>query len=274
MCRLYGLRASEPTKVECTLVHAQNALLLQSQSDETGRAHSDGWGIACYDDGMPVVERRSTAAYADVHFSRTAERIYARTVVAHVRLATVGTPLEANTHPFSCGRWVFAHNGTVTGFDAVASRLETATPPELWKQRRGETDSEAVFWWLMGRCGPTGPGDASLDRLRDLLSEAVRTLAGWCEEATDTPPRLNLLLTDGHRMLVTRWNQTLHCVTRDGVRDCEICGIPHVQHDPAVEYHAVVVASEPISHESWQVVPDRSVLTIDEKTRVRIDGLA
>ena len=27
MCRLYGFRANEETKVECTLVHAQNALL-------------------------------------------------------------------------------------------------------------------------------------------------------------------------------------------------------------------------------------------------------
>ena len=36
MCRLYGFRANEPTKVECTLVHAQNALIVQSREDLAG----------------------------------------------------------------------------------------------------------------------------------------------------------------------------------------------------------------------------------------------
>lgn len=33
MCRLYGFLANERTKVECSLVHAQNALLHQSRAD-------------------------------------------------------------------------------------------------------------------------------------------------------------------------------------------------------------------------------------------------
>ena len=63
MCRLYGFRGNEPTKVECSLVYAQNALLAQSTGDERGEAHLDGWGIAVYEDGWPEVERRDTAAH-------------------------------------------------------------------------------------------------------------------------------------------------------------------------------------------------------------------
>ncbi len=33
MCRLYAMHANEPTRVECGLVIAQNALMTQSQSD-------------------------------------------------------------------------------------------------------------------------------------------------------------------------------------------------------------------------------------------------
>lgn len=33
MCRLYGFRANEATKVECALVLAQNSLLAQSRAD-------------------------------------------------------------------------------------------------------------------------------------------------------------------------------------------------------------------------------------------------
>ena len=57
MCRLYGFRANEPTKVECSLVHAQNALLSQSVMDARGVPNADGWGIGYYDNSLPHVER-------------------------------------------------------------------------------------------------------------------------------------------------------------------------------------------------------------------------
>ena len=114
MCRHYCFRANAPTKVECTLIRAQNALISQSRADRRGVAHPDGWGVAVYDNDHPWIERRAAAAYEDLHFSTTAERVYAETVVAHVRKATVGEPSLANTHPFAHACWTFTHNGTVT----------------------------------------------------------------------------------------------------------------------------------------------------------------
>ena len=37
MCRLYGFRANAPTKIECTLVLAQNALLAFAEDYRAGR---------------------------------------------------------------------------------------------------------------------------------------------------------------------------------------------------------------------------------------------
>ena len=54
MCRLYGFRATEPTKVECSLVHAQNALIVQSKQDRAGESHIYGWGVAAYEDHAPI----------------------------------------------------------------------------------------------------------------------------------------------------------------------------------------------------------------------------
>jgi predicted glutamine amidotransferase len=116
MCRHYGFRANEQTKVECTLVHAQNALLTRSRSDLRGKTHTDGWGIAFYDQERPEVERRATAAFDDVHFNAIAVRLYAKTVVAHVRKSTIGGPSLANTHPFVYESWSISHNGTESGF--------------------------------------------------------------------------------------------------------------------------------------------------------------
>ena len=70
MCRLYGFRANEPTKVECTLVHAQNSLMVQSREDLAGYEHAQGWGVATYEDRRPHVERQAWAAYHGEHFRR------------------------------------------------------------------------------------------------------------------------------------------------------------------------------------------------------------
>ena len=56
MCRLYAMHANEPTKVECSLVKSQNALMAQSKGDMTGYAHGHGWGVADYPNGSPMVE--------------------------------------------------------------------------------------------------------------------------------------------------------------------------------------------------------------------------
>jgi glutamine amidotransferase len=267
MCRLYGFRANEPTKVECTLVHAQNSLMLQSRGDLRGTSHTDGWGIAFYDNHRPQVERRATAAFEDLHFSATAERIYTGTVVAHVRMATIGAPGIVNSHPFTYGPWAFAHNGTVTGFDQLRARLIAETDPRLHAAQQGTTDSEHAFFWLLSRLAAAGIAPEApareLPHLLHVVAESVHELAQRSTHvAPEKPPRLNFLLTDGEHLVASRWDNSLYFVVRDGIHDCEICGIPHVHHDTGFAYRAVVVASEPISNEEWHEVPNHSILGV------------
>jgi glutamine amidotransferase len=274
MCRLYGFHASQPTKVECSLVYAQNALLSQSASDERGLPHPDGWGIASYQDGVPHVQRRARAAFEDLHFGMTAERSYARTVVAHVRQATVGPLALENTQPFVYGRWVFAHNGTLRAIDSLGPELDAETAPDLLAGRRGATDSEVVFYWLLSRMREAGIGEiepAEPAAVSDVLSAGVSELSERSEAAGETKPtRLNIILTDGSMLLATRWRHSLYWVARHGIRDCEICGIPHVHQDSDAEYEAVAVASEPITQEDWQGVPEASILAVDGQIRATI----
>lgn len=273
MCRLYGFRANEPTKVECTLIHAQNGLLRQSLRDERGRSNADGWGICYYQNGRPILERRATAAFADVEFAETAKEVLSETVVAHVRMATVGDPIENNAHPFVWDRWTFAHNGGLTAFDLLAETLAAETLPSLQRCRAGTTDSEQIFYWLLTRIARAG---VSLDKtigdvpsLTDVVAQSIRELARRnAATGTDQSARLNFVLTNGAVLIASRWKNSLWWVPRDGVRDCEICGVPHVRHQAETDYRAVVVASEPISHEPWQELPDESLLVVNAAVRV------
>lgn len=278
MCRHYCFRANEETKVECTLIHAQNALILQSRADLRGKSHADGWGISVYHNAVPEVERRATAAYEDMHFSTTVERVFSKTAVAHVRRATVGGPSLANTHPFVHGYWTFCHNGTLTGFQMLQDELKHETAEELRQHRTGSTDSEQIFYWLLTRMEQAGlsPDEhcRDLPALREVVAESIVHLARRCEEAGAAwPARLNFLLTDGNIVIASRWNNSLHWILREGIHDCEICGIPHVHHTTGVQYRAVIVASEPISHEEWLELPDRSLLAIDDSIQPQIDAI-
>ncbi len=263
MCRLYGFIANESTKVDCSLVFSQNALMMQSRVDETGLHHADGWGIVTYQHGLPDLNRKATAAFADQHFSAVAERAYSTCIVAHIRKATVGKFSLENTHPFTSGKWTFAHNGTVTGFDQLGEQLQRETDPELQRQRLGDTDSEQYFLWLLSRLRTAGLDDwatAKPECVTDLLRRSVAELDQRCRQVMpDSVPKLNFVFTDGAALTFCRWNCSLHMICRRGIYNCEICGIPHIHHHETVNHRAVVVASEPVTSDKWDEIPNQTI---------------
>lgn len=270
MCRLYGFHANEPTRIECSLIHAQNALMAQSIRDRAGLTHGHGWGVAGYPDGIPFVEKQAWAAYHGEHFKKTASRVYARTVIAHIRRATIGAPAIENTHPFEHGRWLFAHNGTVGAFEQIRDQMLSATDPLHRNQIQGTTDSEHIFRYL-----PSLLMEEPEKQLREVLYEGLRQIARWSREADpEAKLSLNILWTDGDHMAGSRLNRTLWYLERNEIIHCKICGQPHVHHDPKQAYRAVEIASEPTTDEEWLGVPNGAVFNIDPDLRIHFEPMA
>lgn len=261
MCRLYAMHANEPTRVECGLVRSQNALMAQSRGDREGLVHGHGWGVADYPDGVPVIEKQIWAAFHGEHFAKTAARVYARTVVAHVRRATVGVTSLENTHPFHYGNWIFAHNGTIPNFDRVRFAMLDRMDPLHRSEIDGETDSEHIFRYLLSLV-LRHPERGLLNNVQLGLARIV----GWSRDV-DPAARigLNVVLTDGRDMVASRLNRSLFRLYRDAVFRCSICGRPHVHHAPKVAYRAVEIASEPITKEdAWTEVPNGTVFRVTD----------
>lgn len=253
MCRLYAMRANEPTRVECGLVHAQNALMAQSQGDREGLMHGHGWGVADYPDGVPVIEKQTWAAFEGEHFTKAAARVYAHTVVAHVRRATIGPVSVENTHPFNHGRWIFAHNGTVPGFEEVRFKMLDQMDPLHRSEIRGQTDSEHVFRYLLSLF-LQHPEQG----LHDVVRRGLDQVVAWSTEAApDKKIGLNVVLTDGETLVGSRLNRSLYYLRRDHLHVCTICGKTHVHHDAKQPYRAIELASEPVTEdEVWTEVPN------------------
>ena len=270
MCRLYGMRANEPTRVECSLVKAQNALMAQSLKDAEGKAHGHGWGVADYRDGLPLVEKQTWAAYHGEHFAKSAARVYAHTVIAHVRRATVGGTSIENTHPFHHGVWIFAHNGTVPNFLKVRDRMMPEIEPIFRNDIRGTTDSEHVFYYLMSLLKRNPRAS-----LRRLVGRGLVNVIRWAAEVDpEAPVGLNVLLSDGQNFIGSRQGRTLWHLTRETLYDCPICGKRHVHHEPKADYRAIEIASEPITDENWKPFDDGVVFSVDENFYLKTEHLA
>jgi len=78
MCRVYGFSATASTRLDCSLVTAQNALQIQSDRDRRGRRNADGWGLARWAETSPEIVRSTRPAFADPAFPQEAEATRSR----------------------------------------------------------------------------------------------------------------------------------------------------------------------------------------------------
>ncbi|WP_151770613.1 ergothioneine biosynthesis protein EgtC [Streptomyces abyssomicinicus] len=217
------------------LVAPPHSLFRQSwapRRQRYGTVNADGFGVGWYAPGDPVPARyrRAGPVWADPSFADLARVVRSDAVLAAVRDATeAGADGEAAAAPFAAGRWLFSHNGAVTGWPASMAPSAAALPSARLLELEARTDS-ALLWALV------------LHRLR-AGQEAGQALAGAVREAAEAAPgsRLNLLLTDGEVVTATAWGDTLWYLAEPGRR--------------------TVVASEPYDDDPfWREVPDRTLL--------------
>jgi predicted glutamine amidotransferase len=258
MCRLFGFRSSTHEGVHDALVTERNSLRRQSLE------HPDGWGIASWQDGpLPEVARGLGAAHLDPEFERVSSAVRARTVLAHLRLASVGTVKLDNAHPFTFGRWGFAHNGTLHAFGQHRATIEALIDPRFGAIMRGDTDSERCFALFLTRLSSRANLDGS-PSLRD-VQWALATTLGEVARITDVEvgdgkrSAMNFLVTDGDLLAATRRDRTLFFAA-------EVAESVPFRARPATgtPLHALEIASEELQGpDVWHEVPPDGVIGID-----------
>jgi glutamine amidotransferase len=254
MCRLLAIASSEPTDFRIVLREAPRSLAALS------REHRDGWGIAIFDDELGWrIDKNVACAGEDERFHELALGARGEMLISHVRRKTVGETSLVNTHPFTRGRWVFAHNGTIKD----VHWLRAHTSPERIQEISGETDSELLFAWLLTRLDEAGV-TASV-----ASPETDRTVGGAVRAARERYDfgAFTFLLCNGATTYAHRHGRPLHLLERtpeDPVRvrrtsrDGTSVMTPWSQHRTAV-----FVASERMTDEPWQVIEEGMLLRIE-----------
>ncbi len=272
MCRLFGFHSMLSLPVHHSLLAAENALMRQS------REHPDGWGIAWYEHGTPRIQHGTAAAFADEDFQRLSSTLAAPTLIAHVRQATVGAIRPENTHPFQCGRWVFAHNGDILGFAQLRPYLLEEVLPHYRARIRGDTDSEHCFYLFLSHLErEADPENPSLDDVMNALAVSMEQIVSWCRlVGAPRRPSVNMLVSNGRMLAATRLGRALYLSTqKHRCSDFTRCSLPSKPcldtHRPQAPVTHLMIASEPISDEdAWEAIDDNAIVGVNDHMRLTI----
>ncbi len=270
MCRLLGFRSVLDSQVHRSLVHADNALAVQSA------AHPHGWGVAYYASGAPHVVKGTEAAANDLLFHRVSGVVTSQTVLAHIRNATQGDIHTLNCHPFQYGRWTLAHNGDIPGFPEVRDTLRERVAPKLRRFLLGDTDSELLFHLFLTHLASRAdlarrgtPLPMVIDALRAMVDEARAVSAG----AGLDDPLLTFIVTDGELMVGHMGGKPLHWSThKERCPEREVCPFfaPECE-APSRSGHVnhLLLASEPLQGDNvWTPLPAGGITAVDPFMRV------
>jgi gamma-glutamyl hercynylcysteine S-oxide hydrolase len=192
MCRHLGWLGNQ-VSVASLVLDPPNGLRVQSYSprrQKHGLMNADGWGVG-FVDGDEVRRWKSAAPlWGDASFASVAPALRSECVVAAVRSATVGMPIEPSASaPFTDGTWLLSHNGVVDRGVLPASSTAEST-----------VDSALLAALIFAR---------GLDALGDTVVEVGNA---------DPNARLNIMAANGSRLLATTWGDTLSILRRsDGV---------------------------------------------------------
>ncbi|GGS70931.1 gamma-glutamyl-hercynylcysteine sulfoxide hydrolase [Planobispora rosea] len=246
MCR-HAAWLGAPRTLTSLIHEPGNGLFKQSYAPRLqryGTVNADGYGMGWYDPDHPepVRYRRSVPIWTDANLPALARIARSHCLLAAVRSATVGMPVEETaTAPFTDGRWLLSHNGRVAR-DAVGDLVGdpaggpgSGGEPAGGAESAGGPESSCDSAWLAAAVFPRRRAGLPLG---DALAEVVSHAGG-----KDPGARLNLLACDGASLAATAWGDTLffHRDDRPG--------------------GGVLVASEPLDERpGWRAVPDRSLL--------------
>jgi glutamine amidotransferase len=189
MCRHLGWLGAD-VSVSSLVLDPPQGLRVQSYAprrQKHGLLNADGWGVGFFDGDVPRRWRSAAPLWGDTSFDSVAPALHSHCVVAAVRSATVGMPIEVSaTAPFTDGHWLLSHNGVVD---------RTVLPPT--SSAESVCDSAILAAAIFAR---------GLDALGDTIVEFG---------TADPIARLNILAANGSRLLATAWGDTLSILRRD-----------------------------------------------------------
>jgi predicted glutamine amidotransferase len=286
MCRFVAYIG---TPVLCDdLLYKPKYSLIAAQSMNAGemsvQVNGDGFGVGWYVpelDNEPCVFRSIKPAWSDGNLRNLAKKIYSPLIFAHIRAASPGMPVEEyNSHPFSCGKLMFMHNGMIGGFKDIRRKLLRTLRDTAYDAILGSTDSEHLFGLFLNHISDPF-GEVTCSEMVKAMNKALEDLSSLLIECNvRSHSYINVCVTNGTSLVAVRYTTNpsvqpaslYYMYGREYHCRGEHCMMELSHGKPTT----IVVASEPFTYRrtEWMKVERNSMLIVDEAMRLSFQNIA
>jgi glutamine amidotransferase len=202
MCRWIAYSGT-PVLLSQVLFQPEHSLIDQSLHSRLGveTTNGDGFGIGWYtqDADTPAVLRDVGPAWNNRNLLEVAHHVRSGLFFAHIRASTGTAVQQTNSHPFRSGRWMWMHNGAISGFHRLRRDLALAVDPALYPDIEGSTDSELMFFLAL-TFGLTEDPPNAVARMAGLVEKAGHA------HGIPHPLQMTLAVADGERVWAFRYS--------------------------------------------------------------------
>lgn len=252
MCRLLGY-LGDPISLDRLLLKPDHSLIVQSYQPKemtSGLLNADGFGMGWYHphrDTDPYTYKNTQPAWNDTNLPNLSRYIESPCVLANVRSATAGIPVDlSNCQPFQHRLILGLHNGFIANFRQTLYRpIRERLSDTVYQSIQGSTDSEHIFALLVQELEqhPDLSLPSALHRVLNLLLDLA--------EQYQTDFSANMIVSDGKQLVASRLANRPPTPTLYWLRD------------DLLFPQSVVIASEPLFEGNWTPLDDRTLLTVD-----------
>ncbi|KAG5362679.1 putative glutamine amidotransferase DUG3 [Yarrowia sp. B02] len=290
MCRFLIFKGKEPILLAHLLTRPAHSIINQSfdsrlRLDMTRPINGDGFGVGYYTmdrdlelDAGPCVFCAITPAWNNTNLARLANKTKSDLVFAHVRASTSGTLSETNCHPFAYHNFMFMHNGNLSGFSKIKTRLVRLMDEEYFNVIEGGTDSEWAFALFLDTLNKLGCDPARTDihhphaKIREAIIKTIEIIKEVTKSVGVTesePSLLNFAVTDGETVVCSRYitskteeAASLHFSSGSSFFEYKPGQYRMERHDKS--QNIIMVASEPLTFErgDWITIPTNTIVTL------------
>lgn len=226
----------------------------------------DGWGLAYYQAGQPLL-RKQPKPYSDaLDFTATTDKLKSTIILGHARQATVGGQRTENTHPFRFRNWTFCHLGELEKFEQIKEDLLSSVPDFIRRNIRGKTDSEHLFHLFLSFLNDTGklddprvPPEAAAQALSSTLTYVERLIT----DRGGQPLKSCCMISNGHTVMAARRGIELSVIRKSSYDGSEDAG-------QADQLKAVLfISGAKPQTPGWEEVADQTIATVDSDLNIK-----
>ncbi len=189
--------------LDTILYRPEHSLIDQSLHSKLGveTTNGDGFGVGWYtgDIDSPALLRDVGPAWNNRNLREMADHVRSPLFFAHIRASTGTAVQQSNCHPFRHGRWMFMHNGAITGFHMMRRDLTLLVDPALYADIGGTTDSEVMFYLAL-TFGLEEDPPTAVARMAGVVERVGH------EHGVEFPLQMTLAVTDGERVWAFRYS--------------------------------------------------------------------